>query len=158
VAEVRIADQVDVAAPTGAVWDAIRDPVAHARWHPFVTEISGEHRRGATRACRVDLGRRTGETHERCIAHEHERRLAWRIEEDSSGFLRLATDWTAGFELEPAGPERTRVTAVSAFRPRSLLVRPMLPLVRRRFGATQRAILAALRDKVERGNNARIGA
>jgi hypothetical protein len=158
VAEVRVADQAEVAAPVGVVWAAIRDPVTHARWHPFVTEIHGEHRRGATRACRVELGRRTGETRERCIVEEPERRLAWTIDEDSSGFLRLATDWSAGFELEPAGAERTRVTAVSAFHPRSFLVRPMLPLVRRKFHVTQLAILAGLRDMVEQGNDARIGA
>jgi hypothetical protein len=155
-AEVRIADRVEVAAAVGAVWAAIRDPAAHARWHPFVTEIDGEHRLGTERACRVEVGRRAGKTRERCIAEEAERRLAWTIEEDSSGFLRFATDWTAGFELQPIGAERTRVSAVSVFRPRSVLVRPMLPMVRRKFHATQLAILAGLKDAVERGSHARI--
>lgn len=147
--EVRIVDQIAVAASAGAVWNAIQDPAAHARWHPFVTKITGEHRVGATRGCEVDLGKRKGETRERCISAEAERRIAWRIEEDSTGFLRLVTDWTAGFELEPDGSGRTRVVAKSTFAPRTFLVRPMLPLVRRKFHTTQRAILDALKRAVE---------
>jgi uncharacterized protein YndB with AHSA1/START domain len=148
--EVRIIDEISVAAPAVAVWAAIEDPATHARWHPFVTRITGEHRVGATRGCHVDLGKRKGETRERCISAEADRRLVWRIEEDSTGFLRLVTDWTAGFELEPDGSGRTRVVAKSAFSPRTFLVRPLLPLVRRKFHATQRAILAALKEAVER--------
>jgi uncharacterized protein YndB with AHSA1/START domain len=147
--EARIVDEIALDAPARAVWAAIEDPAAHAGWHPFVTRISGEHRLGAHRACDVDLGKRTGQTRERCIAHEAERRIAWRIEEDSTGFLRLVSDWTAGFGLRPEGSATTLVTAESTFRPKSLLVRPMLPLIRRKFHETQRAILNALKDTVE---------
>jgi|Tabmets5t2r1_1033131.scaffolds.fasta_scaffold69273_2 uncharacterized protein YndB with AHSA1/START domain len=156
--ELRIVDEAVVAAPAAAVWSAIADPAEHARWHPFVTRITGEHRLGATRSCRVDLGRRKGETRERCISAEPERRIAWQIDEDSTGFLRLVTDWTAGFHLESQGSDWTRVVAESAFSPRTLLVRPVLPLVRRRFHATQRAILAALEDAVGEKGRARIDA
>jgi uncharacterized protein YndB with AHSA1/START domain len=147
--EVRIVDEIAVDAPPGALWLAIEDPAVHAGWHPFVTRISGEHRLGARRACDVHLGKRTGQTRERCIAHEAERRIAWRIEEDSSGFLRLVSDWTAGFELGPEGSGTTLVTAESTFRPKTLLVRPMLPLVRRKFHQTHRQILTALKETVE---------
>jgi uncharacterized protein YndB with AHSA1/START domain len=147
--EVRIVDEIALDAPRGAVWAAIEDPAAHAGWHPFVTRISGEHRLEAHRACDVDLGKRTGQTRERCIAHEAERRIAWRIEEDSTGFLRLVSDWTAGFGLKPDGSAMTLVAAESIFRPKSLLVWPMIPLVRRKFHQTQRAILNALKETVE---------
>jgi Polyketide cyclase / dehydrase and lipid transport len=156
--ELRIVDEIAVAASAEAVWAAIRDPAAHARWHPFVIRIHGEHRLGATRACEVTIGKRTGETRERCIADDGERRLIWRIEEDSTGFLRLVSDWTAGFELAPHGPENTRVRAESSFRPKSFLVRPMLQIVRRKFHTTQREILGALKQAVERESHARIGA
>jgi uncharacterized protein YndB with AHSA1/START domain len=148
--EVRIVDEIALGARPGAVWAAIEDPAAHAGWHPFVTRISGDHRLGARRACEVDLGKTKGHTRERCIAHEAERRIAWRIEEDSTGLLRLVSDWTAGFELRPDGSGSTLVTAESVFRPKSLLVRPMIPLVRRKFHQTQRTILGALKDTVER--------
>jgi uncharacterized protein YndB with AHSA1/START domain len=155
--EVRIVDEIAVGAPPDAVWAAIEDPAAHAGWHPFVTRISGEHRFGAHRACHVDLGKRTGQTRERCIAHEAERRIAWRIEEDSTGFLRLVSDWSAGFELRPDGSATTLVTAESTFRPKTLLLRPMIPLVRHKFHGTQRAILGALKDAVENPPDVRHG-
>lgn len=155
--EVRIVDEVAVDALPGAVWAVIDDPAAQAGWHPFVTRISGEHRLGASRACDVDLGTRTGRTSERCIAHEAGRRIAWRIEEDSTGFLRLVSDWTAGFELEPDGSGTTLVTAESTFRPKSVLVFPTIPLVRRKFHDTQRTILSALKDAAERSATAREG-
>jgi uncharacterized protein YndB with AHSA1/START domain len=154
--EVRIIDETSVAAPPGAVWAAIEDPAAHARWHPFVTRITGEHRVGEVRECRVDLGRRHGETRERCIAAEAEREIAWQIEADSTGFLRLVTDWRAGFELKPDGAGQTQVVAASGFAPRTILVRPMLPLIRRKFHRTQREILAALKHAAEEKGNARI--
>jgi uncharacterized protein YndB with AHSA1/START domain len=105
--EVRIVDEAVMAAPAAAVWAAIADPAEHARWHPFVTRIRGEHRLGATRSCQVDLGRRKGETRERCISAEPERRIAWQIDGDSTGFLRLVTEWTAGFHLESANQRAT---------------------------------------------------
>jgi uncharacterized protein YndB with AHSA1/START domain len=147
--EVRIVDEIEVAAPAASVWAAIEDPAVHARWHPFVTQISGQHRLGATRTCHVDLGRRQGETREQCVSADPGREIAWRIEKDGTGFLRMVSNWTAGFELEPDRSGGTRVVATSAFTPKRLLLRPMLPLVRRKFHATQRAILSALRDAVE---------
>lgn len=146
---IRIEDEVVVDAPTEEVWAAIEDPDAHAGWHPFVTGITGEHRLGATRRCAVAIGKKTGVTGERCIEHEPERRIAWRIEEDSSGFLRMVTDWTAGFGLESRNG-RTVVRAESVFRPRNVLVRLMLPVVRRKFHGAQQAILAGLKTSVER--------
>jgi uncharacterized protein YndB with AHSA1/START domain len=150
-------DEVALDAPPGDLWLAIEDPAVHAGWHPFVTRISGEHRLGAHRACDVDLGKRMGQTSERCIAHEAERRIAWRIEEDSSGYLRLVSDWTAGFGLRPEGSATILVTAESTFRPKSLPVRPMLPLIRRKFHETQRTILGALKDAVESPPDKRTG-
>jgi uncharacterized protein YndB with AHSA1/START domain len=149
VAEVRIDDEVLVDAPATTVWEAIKDPAAHAQWHPFVTGISGEHRLGATRTCAVSVGKKSGQTRERCIADEEGRRIAWSIEEDSTGFLRLVSDWSAGFGLEARDGASTRVTAESVFEPKNALVRLMLPLVRRKFHQAQRAILAGLKAAAE---------
>ena len=86
--EVRISDEVRVEAPLAAVWVAIEDPAVHARWHPLVTEIAGGHELDQVRTCSVLVGKRQGQTRERCVAHDHGRRIAWAIEADSTGFGR----------------------------------------------------------------------
>jgi hypothetical protein len=146
--QVRIADQIVVDAPAPEVWRAIKDPARHADWHPFVTQISGEHRLGGTRTCSVVVGKKVGETRERCVEDDELRGIAWRIEEDSTGFGRMVTDWQSGFALEQRGGA-TLVTAHSEFRPKGVLVRLMSPIVRRKFHHTQRAILTGLKSSVE---------
>jgi uncharacterized protein YndB with AHSA1/START domain len=146
--EVRIEDQILDDAPAHEVWHAIEDPAAHADWHPFVTRIEGEHRLGATRTCAVVVGRKTGETKERCIEDDDERSIVWAIDEDSTGFSRMVSDWRAGFRLDRRDGA-TRVSAQSAFRPRNVLVRLMTPILRRKFHQTQQAILASLKAAVE---------
>ena len=34
--EVRIEDRIAIDASASKVWEALKDPAAHARWHPFV--------------------------------------------------------------------------------------------------------------------------
>jgi uncharacterized protein YndB with AHSA1/START domain len=144
----KIEDEIHVDSPPGDVWRAIEDPIAHAGWHPFVERITGEHRAGASRTCSVRMGTKTGETRERCIEANGERAITWAIEDDTTGFSRMVSDWRAGFSLVP--DERgTIVTARSAFRPRNLAVRAMTPLIRRRFHGVQRTILASLKETVE---------
>jgi uncharacterized protein YndB with AHSA1/START domain len=145
---VGIADEIRVEAPAAEVWLAIEDPVAHARWHPFVTQIAGRHELDAVRSCSVRVGKKPGQTSERCVEHEHGRRIVWAIEEDTTGFGRMVTGWRAGFAVS-SSDGTTVVTAESTFRPRSLLVRAMLPMIRRKFHQTQRAILHGLRDSAE---------
>jgi uncharacterized protein YndB with AHSA1/START domain len=148
VVEVRIEDAAVIDAPIGEVWGAIADPARHAQWHPFVTRISGQHRLGAVRSCSVVAGKKTGETRERCIEEDAERRISWAIEEDSTGFSRMVSDWRAGFTLEPVDGG-TRAVAESVFRPKSVLLRLMGPIVKRKFHRAQRAILAGLKDAAE---------
>jgi hypothetical protein len=145
-----IEDEIAVDAPGLDVWKAIKDPRAHAQWHPFVTEISGEHELNAARTCVVLVGGKRGETKERCVEEVGARRIAWLVEEDTTGFGRMVTNWRAGFSLSPSATGgRTIVVAQSTFEPKNLLVRAMLPLIRRRFHQAQRAILAALKESVE---------
>jgi hypothetical protein len=146
--EVRIADHVRVDAPVAAVWSAIEDRAAHARWHPFVTAIAGRHELDQLRTCSVLVGNKQGQTKERCVEHDRGRRITWEIEEDSTGFGRMVTGWRAGFALA-SSDSGTVVTAESTFRPRKLLVRTMLPLIRRKFHHTQQAILRGLKDSLE---------
>jgi uncharacterized protein YndB with AHSA1/START domain len=146
--EVRIADEIRVEAPIAAVWLAIEDPAAHARWHPFVTLIAGKHELDHVRTCSVLVGNKQGQTRERCVEHDDGNRIAWTIEEDSTGFARMVSDWRAGFALA-ARDGATIVTAKSTFRPNNPLVRAMLPLIRRKFHQTHRAILTGLKESLE---------
>jgi uncharacterized protein YndB with AHSA1/START domain len=152
---VEITDEVVVNASGSQVWKAIRDPARHAEWHPFVDSIRGEHAPGASRRCAIRVGKKAGETREHCSAFEEEQRILWQIDEDSTGFLRLVSDWTAGFVLEPAGSGATRVKAQSAFVRKNPLLVLMLPMIRRKFHKTQQAILAGLKQFVERRPAAR---
>ncbi len=147
-AEVTVEDEILVNASVDVVWEAIKDPVAHARWHPFVTSISGEHHLGASRTCSIIVGKKTGQTKERCIEDDEARAITWAIEKDSTGFSRMVTDWRAGFRLEQHDGGAL-VKAQSAFKPRNVLVRVMSPVIRRKFHQTQKAILAGLKDFVE---------
>jgi uncharacterized protein YndB with AHSA1/START domain len=146
--EVRIADELRLDAPIDVVWHAIEDPAEHARWHPFVSAVVGGHELDEIRTCSVTVGKKAGSTKERCVEREERARIAWAIEEDTTGFAKMASDWRAGFSLAERDGA-TIVTAESSFRPNNMLVRAMLPLIRRRFHQTQQAILGALREAVE---------
>jgi hypothetical protein len=146
--QIRIEDQRLVDADRGTVWQAIKDTTAHVRWHPYVTAIEGSHELGATRRCTVRLGRTVAHTSERCVVDVALEEITWRIEEDSSGFARMASEWTAGFALRETSTG-TIVTARSSFRPRTFVARLLLPVVRRKFHAAQRAILDGLERHAE---------
>ena len=146
--EVRIADELRVDGPIGVVWRAIADPAAHARWHPFVSAIAGGHELHEVRSCSVQIGKKEGSTRERCVEREEGARIAWAIEEDSTGFARMVSGWRSGFSLA-ARDGATIVTAQSTFRPNNVIVRAMLPMIRRKFHQTQQAILRGLREAVE---------
>jgi uncharacterized protein YndB with AHSA1/START domain len=149
VSSVRIADELRVDAPIDVVWRAIEDPAAHARWHPFVSTIEGGHELHALRSCTVLVGSRHGTTKERCVERDENARIVWAIEEDSTGFGRMVSDWRSGFSLAERDGA-TLVTAESTFRPGNLLVRALLPLIRRRFHRAQRAILRGLQEAASR--------
>jgi uncharacterized protein YndB with AHSA1/START domain len=145
---VRIGDEGRVDASPLEVWEAIKDPARHAQWHPFVTEISGEHELGRVRTSTVIVGKKTGETKERCIEEEHASRITWTVEEDSTGFGRMVSGWRAGFALRQHD-RATVVSAYSTFEPRNMLVRAMIPIIRRKFHQTQRPILVGLKESLE---------
>jgi Polyketide cyclase / dehydrase and lipid transport len=146
--DVRIADEIQVIAPTAAVWRAIENPAEHAGWHPFLTGISGDHELDQVRTCSVVMGRKRGQTRERCVEREDGRHIAWEIEQDFPGFGKMASGWRAGFALTDQ-PGATTVTAESTFQPNNLFVRAMLPVIRRKFHQTQQAILRALKRSIE---------
>lgn len=144
-----ITDEVLVQASADRVWKAIQDPGEHVAWHPFATRIDGEHVLGGVRTCSVLIGGKPGTSQERCSAYDEASKIAWSVEQDSSGFSRMVADWSSGFSLEPQGPDVTRVRAHSRFRPTRLPARLMMPAIRRKFHQTQRAILAGLKQHVE---------
>lgn len=143
-----IEDEIAIDADAATVWGAIKDTAAHAAWHPMLTGIEGEHESGSRRRCSVRIGNRTGESVETCITERPFEEIAWRVDEDSSGFLKVAKDWTAGFSLRPHG-NGTVVTARSRFTPRNPIASLLLPLIRRRFHTAQRDILTGLKTFVE---------
>jgi uncharacterized protein YndB with AHSA1/START domain len=147
--DVHIADELRLDAPIDVVWHTIEDPGAHASWHPFVSAITGGHELHQYRSCSVQVGNKVGSTTERCVEREDGARIEWAIEEDSTGFGRMVSGWLSGFSLAERDGA-TIVTAHSAFRPKNMLVRAMLPLIRGRFHHTQRAILRGLQQAVER--------
>ncbi len=73
--ELRIEEQLVIGASAPDVWHALEDAAAHARWHAFVTEISGEHRLGHARRRSVLIGGKHGETRELCVVEEQASRL-----------------------------------------------------------------------------------
>jgi uncharacterized protein YndB with AHSA1/START domain len=152
--EARIADEIRLDAPIDIVWHAIEDPAAHARWHPFVSAIAGGHELDAIRSCSVRVGAQEGTTKERCVEREEGARIAWAIEEDSTGFGRMVSGWHSGFSVAERDGA-TIVTAESTFRPNNVLVRVMLPVIGRKFHQTQQAILRGLREAVEGDRAAR---
>jgi uncharacterized protein YndB with AHSA1/START domain len=141
----RLDDTTTIDAPADAVWQAIRAPAEHAGWHPFVTSIDGGHDLGDVRRCTAEIDGKPGTTRETCTVLDDGAAIAWRIDEDSLGFSRMVSDWSAGFTIAPAG-DATTVTAWSEFRPRAWWVRLMLPMIARKFHATQRAILNGLQQ------------
>jgi uncharacterized protein YndB with AHSA1/START domain len=134
-------------APIDLVWHAIEDPAAHARWHPFMNAITGGREPHEIRSCSVQVGKKEGSTKERCVERDEGTRITWAIEEDSTGFGRMVSGWRSGFSLAELDGA-TIVTAESTFRPSNLLVRAMLPVIRRKFHQTQRAILRGLQEAV----------
>jgi uncharacterized protein YndB with AHSA1/START domain len=144
-----IADEVIVNAPVDRVWKAIAEPDEHVTWHPFATRIDGGHALGEVRTCSVVVGGKQGTTAERCSAYDEGSAIMWTVEQDSTGFSRMVTDWRTGFSLEPQGAGVTRVRALSAFNPKPLTWL-MMPMIRRKFHQTQHAILDGLKQHVER--------
>jgi uncharacterized protein YndB with AHSA1/START domain len=144
-----ITDQVTVQAPVDRVWAAIQDPGEHVQWHPFATRIEGAHTLDGTRECSVLVGGKPGTTRERCTQYDEARAIMWSVEQDSTGFSRMVSDWRTGFSLEPQGSGTTRVTAQSLFTPR-FPARVMMPVILRKFHQTQRAILGGLKAHAER--------
>jgi hypothetical protein len=118
-----ITDEVIVQAPAERVWKAIQDPGEHVAWHPFATRIDGEHALGAVHQCTVLPGGKPSTTEERCSAYAEGSAIMWTVEQDSSGFSRMVTDWSSA--------------------------RPMMPMIRRKFHQAQAAILDGLKEHVE---------
>jgi uncharacterized protein YndB with AHSA1/START domain len=144
-------DEVVVHAPPERVWALLEDGPRLTEWMPIVKATTGQLEvLGAERTCEVDFEGKRGQVTERCVEYEPQRRIAWRLVDDSLGFGRLFADLGFSFTLEPRGGRTTLIRNASYHRPRSVLARLLSVLVmRRKFRGIRLAALDNLRQLSE---------
>lgn len=148
--QIKIVDELVIKAPADKVWEAIKNPAIHAKWHPFVTHIGGEHKLGAVRKCDVIVGGKAGKTQERCALYQEGQEIGWQVEKDTTGFSNMVSDWIGGFSLESKKANSTQIIAQSTFLPKNFFVRLIMPFIKMKFHQTQKKILSGLKEYVER--------
>ena len=100
-----IRTEVEIAAPTSAVWRALTDFGEYQEWNPFITRISGELREGQT--LDVHLSLPEGRDHEiqpRLLRCQENEELRWRGHLLFPGLF----DGEHFFRLLELAPDRTR--------------------------------------------------
>ena len=96
---------IDIAAPPQTVWAALTDFAAMPAWNPFIRQIAGELRVGATLSVAIaPPGRTAMRFRPRLLAVEPERELRWR----GSVLVRGLFDGEHSFRLEPLPGGGTR--------------------------------------------------
>jgi hypothetical protein len=105
VSGVWIVDELLVDAPIDVLWRAIEDPAEHgAGTRCCVLSKVGT---SCTGSCTVPVGRGHGTTRERCVERQEGARIVWAVEEDSTGFGRMVSDWRSGFSLAERDARRS---------------------------------------------------
>jgi hypothetical protein len=141
---------IEIQGAAEQVWDALTDFAAYRDWNPFIVEASGTALPGQRLELRMRLpGRRPMTFRPEVLEADPGRRLRW------LGRLLLPRlfDGEHSFTIEPAGPDRVRVTQHEEFR--GLLA----PLLLARIGeptlAGFRQMNQALKARVERRTSSR---
>lgn len=120
-----IRTEVEISATPAEVWRVLLDFPRYPEWNPFIVELDGEARSGATLALVLSLpdSNRERPLRARLLKCEPEHELRW-----------LGHTWMKGlfdgehfFRLEPRGEGRTRVVQGEDFS--GILLRFLLPRV-----------------------------
>ncbi len=104
--------EIEIDAPPAAVWHVLTDTAAYPEWNPFVRQLKGELRTGATLDVRIAppgaLGMRFKPT---VLAAETERELRWLGRFLAPGIF----DGEHSFTIEPLADGRTRFVQAERF-------------------------------------------
>ncbi|MFC7490065.1 MULTISPECIES: SRPBCC family protein [unclassified Knoellia] len=141
--EQRVERSVDIAAPPAKVWAALTDFAAYPEWNPFIRQLSGTARTGATLTVEIHpAGGKAMTFSPTLLAADPGRELRWLGRVVAPGLL----DGEHAFTLE-AIPGGTRLTQSEDFS--GVLV----PFVGSALdvGDDFAAMNAAIRDRVEAG-------
>jgi hypothetical protein len=132
--------EIDAAAET--VWGELADTDAYAGWNPFVRRLDGELEEGARLEVEITPPDGRAMTFKPTVlAARRGRELRWLGHLLVPGLF----DGEHSFEIEPLGPDRSRLTQAERFS--GLLVRPFggsLEKTERGFEAMNRALKARL--------------
>lgn len=141
-------------APAQAVWDVLADSRLLPQWVPAVDEVtecsSDGEAVGEVRHCNANLAGKSGRMVERCIEFTPMTRIAYVIDDESFGMRKMFDHYGFAINLEPQGPEKTRVTLQTHYTPRNpiygLLNKLML---RRQFEKVCAEIVGGLKTFTE---------
>lgn len=141
-------------APAQAVWDVLADSRLLPQWVPAVDEVtecsSDGEAVGEARHCNANLAGKSGRMVERCIEFTPMTRIAYVIDDESFGMRKMFDHYGFAINLEPQGPEKTRVTLQTHYTPRNpiygLLNKLML---RRQFEKVCAEIVGGLKTFTE---------
>jgi len=107
-----IRSEIEIDAPPAAVWHVLTDTAAYPEWNPFIRQLDGELRTGATLEVRITPpGARGMRFKPTVLAAETERQLRWLGRFLAPGVF----DGEHGFTIEPLADGRTRFVQTERF-------------------------------------------
>ncbi len=147
-------DEISIDASAPEIWSFLVDPLMIPKWNSLVQDVSvpggqREHE-GAVRSCGVEFGGRKGQVEERCFECIPDEKLTHVLEADNLGIGRMFSDFAFSATLGPAGGGAARLRLETFYRPKGALAWVLnLLVMRRKFGATRRAMLVGLKELCE---------
>ena len=159
VIQVQGQDQIIVNAPVETMWPLISDSKRLLDWGPPVRGVEimspSDQPEGLGSYRRVDAefdGQR-GHFIEKRIEHIEGKKMAVHIEKETFGISRLITDVGSSLEIEPVGPNKTRVIFSFFHRPKGIVGHLMNRLIILRQQRRNRlAALDSLKRYAEQNN------
>ena len=143
--------EMTIEASAERVWRILEDGARLPEWMTLVKATDAKRETlGAVRHCDVELAGRAGKVVERCVECVPGRTIAWRMESETLGMSKHFAEFGFGFELDPAGPHRTRVRTYTSYRPTGVVARLLDVLVlKRKYREVRRMALDGLRRLAE---------
>lgn len=157
-AKLQGSDEVIIEAPVERVWKLIADSSELVNWGPPVrkVEVLAPHDQAeglnSRRRVSAEFGGKTGEFVERRIDHAEQRRIEYRIEEETFGLFRVMSEPGFSMEIEPAGHGRTRLVWRFFHNPKGILGAILnVVVIRRQQRRNRLAGLESLKRYAETG-------